>query len=122
MKQLKEQLKRITVILCFCIVTVVLGNTKLAAQDGCPPATCPYGTHSVCHKECDPNVSPICSPKCVCSCVPDGNSLQTNQNKHRVEPALAQNNCPNSKPHLDELPTTQLWNWQDEDSRDEERR
>lgn len=84
-----KKVKPITVILCLCILAMVGANKKLAAQDGCPPATCPYGSHSVCHKECDPNVSPICSPKCVCSCVPDGNSLQMNQNKDVGEPAAA---------------------------------
>ena len=112
MKQLKERLKHITVILCLCILAMVGENTRLAAQDGCPPAQCPYGTHSVCHKECDPNVSPICSPKCVCTCVPDGNSLQANHNKQAGEPVLAQNNCPNGKPLLDELLTRQLWDKQ----------
>ena len=103
-----KQLKHISVVLCFCILAMVGENTKLAAQDGCPPATCPNGTHSVCHKDCDPNY-PTCVPKCSCQCVPDGNASQMNQNKHAAEPVLAQNNCPNSKPLLDELLTTQLW-------------
>lgn len=84
MKRLKEQLKCTTVILCLCVVAVIGKNTKLAAQDGCPPATCPNGSHSVCHKECDPNVSPICSPRCVCRCEPDGSSLMTTQQKQGV--------------------------------------
>jgi hypothetical protein len=32
-----------------------------------------------------------------------------NQDKQAGEPALAQNNCPNRKPLLDELLTRQLW-------------
>ncbi len=80
-----KKVKPSTVILCLCIVAMVGANKKLAAQDGCPPATCPYGSHSVCHKDCDPNY-PTCVPRCSCQCVPDGNSLQMNQNKH-AEPA-----------------------------------
>jgi len=103
--------KPITVSLCLCILAMVGENTKLAAQDGCPPAQCPYGYHSVCHKDCDPNY-PTCVPRCECRCVPDGSSLQMNQNKQAASPALAQNNCPNGKPLLDQLLTKQLWDEQ----------
>jgi hypothetical protein len=111
MGQLEQQLKRITVSLCLCILVMVGEDTRLTAQDGCPPATCPNGSHSVCHKECDPNVSPICSPECVCTCEPtqEENSLQANHKKQAGEPALAQNDCQDRKPVLDELLTTQLW-------------
>ncbi len=89
-----KRLKPITVSLCLCILAMVVESTKLAAQDGCPPATCPNGTHSVCHKECDPNVSPICSPKCVCRCEPDGNSLQMSQDKHAGDSAIGAEQVP----------------------------
>ena len=122
MKQLKNQAKRIVVILGLCILAMVAGNTKLPAQDGCPPATCFNGTHSVCHKECDPNI-PTCIAKCVCKCVPDDNPSRMNQNKHQQgEPAVTQNSaastqinssisnsCPNREPLPDELLTSQLW-------------
>jgi hypothetical protein len=108
MKQFNEQSKCAVVILCLCIVTVVGGNKKLAAQDGCWPATCPNGSHSVCHKECDPNVSPICSPKCVCQCVPDGSSSRLNQNNDKEHPVLAQNSC-QEKPSVDTLLAAHLW-------------
>ena len=100
MKQ-QKQLKRITVSLCLCILAMVGENTKLAAQDGCPPAQCTLDRHSVCHKECDPNAAPACIPRCVCVCVPNDRSSQMSQDKTVVESA-AQNNCPNSKPLLDE--------------------
>jgi hypothetical protein len=106
-----KQLKDATVILCLCVVMMTVGNTRLSAQDACPPAQCPYGTHSVCHKECDPNVSPICSPKCVCGCVPDGNSTRLNQNNHKEHLVLAQNGCP-EKPSLDTLLAAHLWDEQ----------
>ena len=104
-----KKVKSITVILCLCIFAIIGESTKLAAQDGCPPATCPNGTHSVCHKECDPNVSPICSPKCVCRCVPDDNSLQANHKKQAGEPVFAQNGCSSPEPPLDKVLHTQLW-------------
>jgi hypothetical protein len=92
-KQLKNKPKRIMAILSLCILAMVAENTKLPAQDDCPPAKCYLGTHSVCHKECDPNI-PTCVQKCVCKCVPDSNSLRMNQNKHQQgEPAVAQNSA-----------------------------
>jgi len=75
-EEVRNKPNHITTILCLCILATVGGTTKLAAQDGCPPATCPQGSHSVCHKECDPNVSPICSPRCVCRCAPDDNYMR----------------------------------------------
>jgi hypothetical protein len=112
MKQLKNQPKRIMLILGLCILAMVAVNAKLPAQDGCPPAKCIAGTHSVCHKECDPNSppQPVCDKICKCECVPDDNSSRMNQNKHQQkEPAVTQNNCPNRKPLPDELLTKQLW-------------
>lgn len=112
MKQLNNQPKCIVVILGLCILVMVAENTKLPAQDGCPPAQCIAGTHSVCHKECDPNSppQPVCDKICKCKCVPDGNSSRTSQNKRQEgEPAVTRNNCPNRKPLPVELLTKPLW-------------
>jgi hypothetical protein len=109
MKNTKGWLRHIAVILGLCIVAVVGGSTKLAAQDGCAPATCPNGTHSVCHKECDPNVSPICSPRCVCRCepIPGGDSFNRTD---AVVRAPGQDDCETKGPLVNELLDTRLWN------------
>jgi hypothetical protein len=105
-----KQLTRICVV-GVCILGTVAGSTKLAAQDGCPPARCFNGTHSVCHKECDPNVSPICSPKCVCTCVPDNNAMIIGVVDETLtgRQSLDQDACKHSTPALGELLSTELW-------------
>ncbi len=58
MKRLKEQLKHITVMLCLCVLAMVGANTKLAAQDGCPPQPAQMGRIRFATK----NVIPIARP------------------------------------------------------------
>lgn len=55
-----------------CVVVLLLLCPCFAqAQDGCYPAQCMIGYHSVCHKECDPNGGPACMPVCKCHCEKD---------------------------------------------------
>jgi hypothetical protein len=41
-----------------------------AVRADCPPAQCPYGSHSVCVEQCDPN-KPLCEKVCKCRCEKD---------------------------------------------------
>lgn len=50
------------------VVALLFLSCFAQAQDGCMPATCLPGRHSVCRKECDPNGGPICMPVCKCHC------------------------------------------------------
>ena len=61
-------------------VLLLLGSCFVQAQDGCYPAQCMVGYHSVCHKECDPNGGPACIPVCKCHCEKDQSISNGNSN------------------------------------------
>jgi hypothetical protein len=61
---MKNILILLALLLAFTVVT-------RADSTGCTPATCPYGSHSVCEKQCDPDKGPACIPQCKCHCEKD---------------------------------------------------
>jgi hypothetical protein len=104
--------KRLTLgsILLFLSALPMIGADHEVPQDGCPPAQCYEGYHSVCHKECDPNVSPICSPKCVCQCVPDAVSQNGGKSILNASVSDCRSNQPFSNMNLQLLNGQNNWN------------
>jgi hypothetical protein len=60
-------MKRILILLMLLLAFTVVTR----ADTNCWPATCPYGSHSVCEKVCDPDKGPACIPVCKCHCEKD---------------------------------------------------
>jgi hypothetical protein len=60
-----------TVLMLLALLMTI--GAAVRADDYCYPAQCPYGSHSVCVKECDPKSppQPVCDKVCKCHCEKD---------------------------------------------------
>jgi hypothetical protein len=70
---MKKILMLLAVLLLTLSAVIRIGYVSRVKADSssCWPATCPYGSHSVCVEQCDPDKGPACIKQCKCHCEKD---------------------------------------------------